>query len=225
MDIAHDFVWGRALKASQFQVRIGRGPCLSVKDQFAVSTCGVGPALRTGKALGQRLAWGKAVAILRRAAAAEEAARDHDQISSVSFSRSSRARSAGSTMPTKNLQDGALAFGRAGAAMAASMRLVWVCGQRLEELAALVGGVEQALAAVGVAGPLLDVAVVDELAQHAGEALLGDLEDIEQVGDRHAGLEVDEVEHAVMRAAEALASRAVHRRRRRSRDRQRRTAP
>ena len=80
--------------------------------------------------------------------------------------------------------------------MAASMRLVCV--------AAFFGGVEQALAAVGLAGLLFDIAVVDQLAQHAGKALLGDFQDIEQVGNRHAGLEVDEIQDAVVGPAETL---------------------
>ena len=67
------------------------------------------------------------------------------------------------------------------------------------------GRVEQALAAVDRARPLLDEAGVDELLQHAAEALLGDLEDVEQVGDADAGMAVDEVDDAVMGAAEAVA--------------------
>ena len=34
------------------------------------------------------------------------------------------------------------------------------------------------------------------------EALLGDLQDVEEVGDRQPGIAVDEMQHAVMRAAE-----------------------
>ncbi|MCY1546798.1 hypothetical protein D9M68_828130 [compost metagenome] len=64
---------------------------------------------------------------------------------------------------------------------------------------------QQALPAIRVPGFLFDIAIVDQLSQHAGQALLGDLEDIEQVGDRHAGAQIDEVEHPVMGAAKALA--------------------
>ena len=106
-------------------------------------------------------------------------------------------------MPTKNLSTVRLPSG-GRAAMAASMRLVWVADSTSKKLPALFGGVEQALAAVGVAGLLLDIAIVDQLAQHAGEALLGDLENIEKIGDRHAGLEIHEIQHAVMGAAETL---------------------
>ena len=53
----------------------------------------------------------------------------------------------------------------------------------------LAGGrhVETALAPVGIAGRLDDKAALDELAQHAGEALLGDVEDQQDVGDRRPG--------------------------------------
>ena len=47
---------------------------------------------------------------------------------------------------------------------------------------AALGGVEQALPAVGGAGPLLDIALVDQLLEHAGQALLGDVEDLQKVG-------------------------------------------
>ena len=50
---------------------------------------------------------------------------------------------------------------------------------------------------------LHDVALVDQLLEHAAERLLGDLQDIEQLGDLHARIAVDEMQHAVVRAAEA----------------------
>ena len=62
---------------------------------------------------------------------------------------------------------------------------------------------EKALAAVGAAGLLLDISLVDQLLQHAAKALLGDLEHVEQVGDAQAGVSVDEMQNAVMGAAEA----------------------
>ena len=65
------------------------------------------------------------------------------------------------------------------------------------------GDVEQALAAVVRALLLHDVALVDQLLEHAAERLLGDLQHVEQLGDLHAGMAVDEVQHAVVRAAEA----------------------
>src|SRR5439155_12051416 len=77
--------------------------------------------------------------------------------------------------------------------------------QGFEELAAFFGGKQQALAAIGGAGLLLDIAVIDQLPQDSGEALLGDLEDVQQVGDRHAGLQIDEIQHPVVSAAKALA--------------------
>ena len=47
------------------------------------------------------------------------------------------------------------------------------------------------------------IALVDQLLEHAAERLLGDVEDLEQVGDLHAGIAVDEMQHPVMGAAEA----------------------
>ena len=63
--------------------------------------------------------------------------------------------------------------------------------------------VEQPLAAVVRALLLHHVALVDQLLEHAAERLLGDLQDVEQVGDLHARIAVDEMQHAVVRAAEA----------------------
>src|SRR5690606_36454576 len=74
---------------------------------------------------------------------------------------------------------------------------------------ALCGEMEQALAAVGLSSLLHDVALFNEIAQHASEALLGDLEDVEQVRDAHAGVAVDEMQHAMMRAAEAQPREAL----------------
>ena len=64
------------------------------------------------------------------------------------------------------------------------------------------GDEQQPLPAVG-ALPLLDIALVDQLLEHAPERLLGDLENAEQLGDLHAGIAIDEVQHAVMSAPEA----------------------
>ena len=43
-----------------------------------------------------------------------------------------------------------------------------------------------------------------QLLQHPVEALLGDLQDVEKLGDVRPGLAVDEVQHAVMRPPEAV---------------------
>ena len=48
------------------------------------------------------------------------------------------------------------------------------------------------------------MAGVDQLLEHAGEALLGDLEDVQQFGHREARRSVDEVQNPVMRAPEAV---------------------
>ena len=47
-------------------------------------------------------------------------------------------------------------------------------------------GIKKALAAVVLAFLLHDIALVDELLEHAAERLLGDVQDVEQVGDLHA---------------------------------------
>ena len=76
--------------------------------------------------------------------------------------------------------------------------------QRQRQRAALGGRVELALAAVARALHLHDVAGVDQLLQDARQALLGDLQHVEQFGDRQPGLAVDEMQHPVMGAAEAV---------------------
>ena len=73
-----------------------------------------------------------------------------------------------------------------------------------EEGSPLVGREQQPLPAVGVAGLLLDIAIVDQLPKHAGQGLLGDLENIEQIGHRHAGAQIDEIQHPVMGPAKTL---------------------
>ena len=72
-------------------------------------------------------------------------------------------------------------------------------GERL----ALGGDEQQALAAVVLALLLHHVALVDELLEHAAERLLGDLQHVQQVGNLHAGVAIDEMQHPVVRPAEA----------------------
>src|SRR5262249_25666540 len=62
---------------------------------------------------------------------------------------------------------------------------------------------EQPLATVAGLLLLHNIALVNELLEHAPKRLLGDLENIEQLGNLHAGTAIDEMQHAVMRAAEA----------------------
>ena len=86
-------------------------------------------------------------------------------------------------------------------------RAVDALGLQARELAdqrlALRRRIEQALPAVVVAGLLHDVAFVEQLLQHAPERLLGDAQDVEQVGDLQPGIAVDEMHDPVMRPAEA----------------------
>src|SRR5690606_34159994 len=70
-------------------------------------------------------------------------------------------------------------------------------------LAPLVGQVEQALAPVLRARLLQNIAAVDELLQNTCETLLGNLEDIKEIGHPQARVPVHEVKNAVMCPAEA----------------------
>ena len=71
-------------------------------------------------------------------------------------------------------------------------------GQRL----ALGGDVEEPLATIAGALLLQHIALVDQLLEHAPERLLGDLQDIEELGNLHPGIAVDEMQHPMMGAAE-----------------------
>ena len=59
------------------------------------------------------------------------------------------------------------------------------------------------MAAIRSAGGLGDVATVHQVRQHAGEGLLGDAQDDQQVGHGEAGVAANEVHGPVMGAAEA----------------------
>src|SRR5262249_5746891 len=48
-------------------------------------------------------------------------------------------------------------------------------------------------------------ALAHELAQDAGEALLGDAQDAEELADAHLRVPANEINHAMMRATEAVA--------------------
>ena len=81
---------------------------------------------------------------------------------------------------------GALAFGRRQIGERAAMRFTCGSRRRMARPRPASVGIEQALAAVDRAGALVDEAGVDELLEDAAEALLGDPQDIEQVGDADA---------------------------------------
>ena len=101
--------------------------------------------------------------------------------------------------------DAAEAFdgGAAGFAVRLDDALALALEQAAFEFLALGGEGEQALAAVGAALCLGDVALLDEGAEHAGQALFGDAEHGEEFADRHASVAADEMQHPVMGAAEA----------------------
>ena len=75
-------------------------------------------------------------------------------------------------------------------------------GELRHQRLALGGGVKQALPAVVIAGLLDDIALVEQLLEHPAERLLGDAQDVQQVGDLQAGIAVDEMHHPVMGPAE-----------------------
>src|SRR6185312_4620858 len=102
--------------------------------------------------------------------------------------------------------DLAEALDRLGAGLAIGLgdALALVLGELALELDALLGELEQALPAVAAARLLADEALAHELAQDAAQALLGDAQDAEQVGDAHLRMAADEIDDAVMGAAEAV---------------------
>src|SRR3712207_5439544 len=80
-------------------------------------------------------------------------------------------------------------------------------GETTRQLMARSCGEKEALAAVRGPGPLLDEPLLDELLQDAVEALLGDAQNVQKLGDGQAGLPIDEMENAVMGAAEAVVAK------------------
>ena len=72
------------------------------------------------------------------------------------------------------------------------------------QLAAFRRQIEQPLAPIARAFALIDEALVDEIAQDAAEALFGDAQDVKQFGDVHARIAANEVDDAVVGAAEAV---------------------
>ena len=84
------------------------------------------------------------------------------------------------------------------------MRRVWSCASFSARVAALRRRVKVALPSVGGACAALDEALLDELLEDPVQALLGDPQDVEQLGDGEAGLAVDEMQHPMVRAPEAV---------------------
>ena len=73
------------------------------------------------------------------------------------------------------------------------------------QLPSFAGRKKEALAPVARAGTHIDIAAVEQVLHHAIETLFGDLEDVQQLGHRQSRPAADEVQHPVMRAAEAEA--------------------
>ena len=69
------------------------------------------------------------------------------------------------------------------------------------ESRAFFGHIKKPLASIALAFLLQNVTFVDELLEDAAERLLGDAQNVEQVGDLHAGIAIDEMQHAMVRAA------------------------
>ena len=90
------------------------------------------------------------------------------------------------------------------AASAADTRLVCSSIEAPGQSCTLLGHVQQPLAAILHARLLRDPALVDQLLEDPGEALLGYLQDLQQVRHPQARVAVDEVQHPVVRAAEPI---------------------
>ena len=154
------------------------------RSSSTTSRCGASSAGGTGTGAGAM-----------RSPAIQDRGRRARSARAMSFSTPSRPSA--SIIAIRKRRAASWAFGPSSAsarAIRSVCRPASLHGQRL----ALGGDVEQALAAVVVAFLLHHVALVDELLEHAAERLLGDLQHVEQVGDLHARVAVDEMQHAVM---------------------------
>src|SRR5260221_3024488 len=81
-----------------------------------------------------------------------------------------------------------------------------VFGELTLELDALGGQAEKALATIALAGTLGDETLLDELAQHAAQALLGDLEDAKQLRHRHFRVPADKINDTMIGATETVST-------------------
>ena len=97
---------------------------------------------------------------------------------------------------------------------AARMRRRWAAESSCSSSAARLGQLQVALAAVLAPDPALDQPVLDQLAQHPVQALLGDAEDLQELVDRQPRAAVDEVDRPVVRPAVAALARGCGRGRR-----------
>src|SRR5262249_1406564 len=68
--------------------------------------------------------------------------------------------------------------------------------------AALLGCKQQPLAPVALAGPLRDPASIDQLFEHSRKTLLGNLQDLQEIGNAQARVAIDKMQYAVMGAAQ-----------------------
>ena len=107
-------------------------------------------------------------------------------------------------MPSITLRKPSMAWAPASP-IGALDALALIFGQLALELDPGRGQRQQPLPAVALAGVLDDKALADELAEHAGEALLGDAQDAQQLADAHLRMAADEIDDAVMGATEAVA--------------------
>ena len=107
-----------------------------------------------------------------------------------------------SIIATRNRRAASCAFG-SDLAERAAIRSVCRPASFVDQCLALRRDEKQALAAVVLARLLHDIALVDQLLEHPAERLLGDLQHLQQIGDLHARMAVDEMQHPVVRPAEA----------------------
>ena len=92
--------------------------------------------------------------------------------------------------------------GGAGLAIGRRRRSCWRSNSRRSSAAPAGVRRQQPLAAIRAAGRLRDVALIHQCAQHAGERLLGDAQNAEQVGNGNARIAANEMQRAMMGAAE-----------------------
>ena len=118
------------------------------------------------------------------------------------MNRSTPSRLSALVMAMRKRRAPSWAFGPS-CARARAIRAVCNPASFMRQRLAFGGDVEQPLAPIIGALLLHHVALVDELLEHASERLLGDLENVEQLGNLHPRVAIDEMQHPVMGAAEA----------------------
>ena len=121
--------------------------------------------------------------------------------SAPSIRRSTSARCAGSSIATRKRRT--VWRSTPGSASARAMSRALQMGEPQRQGLALRSDEQQPLAAVSCTLLLHHITFIDKLLEHPAERLLGDPQDVEQFGNLHARIAVDEMQHPMMGAAEA----------------------